>query len=292
MKFHRIDLSSFVGALLLVAACGGGGPAAAPAASDIPRRWVSIVPAGTELLFALGLGDSVVAVSDFCAHPPEVRLRPRVGSLAGIDLDRLALLEADVLVFHPSQRDQAAKARALGMQPIELPAGGIGDLFAAARLLGRSSGAPAAGEELARALETALAPRPPPASRPRALLVTARSPGAFHGIHAAGPGSYLHDLLERAGAVNVLAAQPIQSVRLEAVDIAALKPDLVIELLGVDALALERDPSRAAAEWRRLGALRAAVVVGDTALVPGPRLPGFFAELCAIIGAATPPPAR
>ena len=64
-----------------------------------PRRIVSLVPSLTESLFALGLGDRVVAVTDWCVHPQgEVAKLPRVGGTKDADPDRIAAHEPDLVL--------------------------------------------------------------------------------------------------------------------------------------------------------------------------------------------------
>lgn len=69
---------------------------------DAPaRRIVSLSPALTELLFEVGAGARVVAVDSASDFPPPVKRLPKVGSLAGLDLERIVALQPDlVLVWH------------------------------------------------------------------------------------------------------------------------------------------------------------------------------------------------
>ncbi len=61
-------------------------PAVFAQTSSPPRRIVSLVPAVTEMLFAMGAGDAVVGVSSFDEYPPDVRTRVRVGGLIDPDI--------------------------------------------------------------------------------------------------------------------------------------------------------------------------------------------------------------
>ncbi len=54
---------------------------ASPAFGAAPSRIVSLAPNITEILYELGLGERVVAVTDFCDYPPAVKSKPRVGGL-------------------------------------------------------------------------------------------------------------------------------------------------------------------------------------------------------------------
>ncbi|HEX5864943.1 MAG TPA: ABC transporter substrate-binding protein, partial [Casimicrobiaceae bacterium] len=65
------------------------------------RRIVSLAPHATELLFAAGAGERVVGVLDPANWPPEAAAVPRVGTAAGLDLERIAALKPDLVVVWP-----------------------------------------------------------------------------------------------------------------------------------------------------------------------------------------------
>jgi len=70
----------------------------ATAATAAPVRIVSLAPSATEILFALGAGDRVVGVSDYCAGPAAALARPRVGGYVNADFERIVALRPDLLV--------------------------------------------------------------------------------------------------------------------------------------------------------------------------------------------------
>ena len=65
---------------------------AAGLATQAPQRIISLVPAVTEMLFAIGAGPHVVAVSSYDDEPPEVQSLPRVGALLDPDVERIISL--------------------------------------------------------------------------------------------------------------------------------------------------------------------------------------------------------
>ena len=70
-----------------------------------PTRIISLVPAVSEMLFAVGAGPQVVAVSSFDDYPPEVLKLPRVGALLDPDLERILSLRPDLVIVYESQVD-------------------------------------------------------------------------------------------------------------------------------------------------------------------------------------------
>ena len=70
-----------------------------PSAEASPRRIVSLTPVGTEILFALGQGDNVIGVTNYCDYPPEALKKPKIGGYAEVNFETLLSKKADLLVL-------------------------------------------------------------------------------------------------------------------------------------------------------------------------------------------------
>jgi len=68
------------------------------AINGTPQRIVSLAPSNTEILFALGLGDKVVGVTDWCDYPPEALEREKVGSYDTPDIEKIVALNPDLIL--------------------------------------------------------------------------------------------------------------------------------------------------------------------------------------------------
>ena len=64
-----------------------------------PARIVSLAPNLTEILYDIGLGDHVVAVTDFCDYPPEARTKPKIGGFSNPSLEAVAAMKPDMVVM-------------------------------------------------------------------------------------------------------------------------------------------------------------------------------------------------
>ena len=82
------------------------------------QRIVSLSPGITELLFAIGVGDRVIAASEFSDYPAAARLLPRVSRAQGIDLEKIAALEPDLVVLWGSGYPPALQQ---ALQALEVP---------------------------------------------------------------------------------------------------------------------------------------------------------------------------
>ena len=101
---------------------------------------VSLVPAVTEMLFAVGAGPQVVGVSSFDKTPAEVATRPRVGALLDPDLERILSLKPDLVVTYGSQdalHEQLARA---SIATFTYRHGGIGDTLETLEAIGARTG--------------------------------------------------------------------------------------------------------------------------------------------------------
>jgi iron complex transport system substrate-binding protein len=266
----------------VVASCGQ--PAASPAGSQVrtdpPARIVSLVPAVTEMLFAIGAGANVVAVSSFDNWPPEVKGLTRVGALLDPDVEQILRLRPDLVVVYGTVPEVSTKLERAGIATFPYVMGGLDNLVGTIRRLGQAVGSPREAESVAAALEArfdAIRARVAGRSRPRTLLVFGREPGALRAIDASGGVGFLSDIVALAGGDNVLAAEKREAVRVSTESILAAAPEIIIDLhYGRTLTPEEIDRERAA--WRTLPAIpavregRVALLVGDEFVVPGPRL--------------------
>ncbi len=267
---------------VVLAACA---PGAAPAARERqsagpPQRIVSIVPAVTEMLFAIGAGPNVVAVSSFDTWPPEVKGLTRVGGLLDPDIERILQLRPDLVVVYGSTPEVREKLERAGIATFPYVMGGLDNLMGTIRKLGQAVGRAHEAEKVAAGLEArfdAIRARVAGRKRPRTLLVFGREPGALRAIDASGGQGFLADIVSLAGGENVLAGEKREAVRIGTEAILAAAPEIVIDLHYGRTLSAEQiDRERAA--WQTLPALpavregRVALLVGDEFVVPGPRL--------------------
>src|SRR5699024_2194394 len=69
-----------------------------------PERIVSLMPSNTEIAYALGLGDRIVGVTDFCTYPEEAQKKPSVGGL-DFDLEKVIAFNPDLVLAHASSAE-------------------------------------------------------------------------------------------------------------------------------------------------------------------------------------------
>jgi cobalamin transport system substrate-binding protein len=244
------------------------------------RRIVSLVPALTEMLFAIGAGPQVVGVGSFDAFPPEVSKLPKVGALLDPDTERILSLRPTLVIIYGSQtslQDQFARA---GIGTYLYRHGGIATIFQTMRDLGDATGTRGQADRVIRDLESrlqAVRARVKDRPKPRVLLVIDRQPKTLRGIYASGGRGFLHEMLEIAGGRNVFADVDRESVQPSHETLIARAPEVIIELQAEGMIA----PADAAGEkalWSTMSSLpavrtgRVHILTGQYLVVPGPRL--------------------
>ena len=261
-------------ALLLALALAASLVAQAP-----PKRIVSLIPAVTEILFAVGAGPEVVAVSSFDEYPAQVKNLPRVGALLDPDLERILSLKPDLVVAYGSQEDLERQLARAGIGVYSYRHAGLADVTRTVREIGTRVGHPREAAALAASIDAQLAAirqRVASEPRPRTMLVFGREIGALRGIYASGGIGFLHDMLDAAGGDDVFADIRRESVQASTELILTRKPDVILEV--------RTKPDEAgtvAAEtavWKSLPSVPAVrtgrihFVIDPRVLMPGPRV--------------------
>ena len=170
-----------------------------------PRRIISLAPSNTEILFALGLAERVVAVTDFCNYPPEATEKPSIGGFSTPNIEEIIALSPD-LVVATSIHDKKVipQLEAQGITVVALNPKTIDEVLTAITLVGRITGA----EEAAAAVVTPMQQRIksitdktkglPPEQRPATLYILWHDP-----LMTAGAGTLPQALIDRAGGTNI-----------------------------------------------------------------------------------------
>ena len=275
MIFSRSSFRFFVASLLALAACEKPRPQVVFGRDDfgdpvevdqVPARIVSLSPATTEILFALGAGHRVIGRSDFDLWPVEARRIATLGNGLQPNVEAVLGTHPDLVILYASQgnRPAADRLRAAGVTTLALRNDHISDFRRTTELMGwilrDSVRAKAVTDSVYRTLD-----------RVRAATAALPRPTVFWHIWDAplitiGAGSFMSELVEIAGASNVYAADitgPSRPVSLE--DVARRDPDFI--LAGpIGAQKIAADP-----RWRTVRAAREnKVLIVDTVLVARP----------------------
>src|SRR5262245_10809291 len=263
--------------------------AAASSAADEPRRIVSLIPAVTEMLFAIGAGPRVVGVSSFDRYPPEVKSLPKVGALLDPDVERILSLKPDLVIVYGSQTDLRAQLQRATVPVYDYSHAGLGDVTTTMRALGERVGRKEAAEALASGIETRIDAirRQAAGARPKTLVVFTRDAFALRGIYASGGIGFINDMLTAAGGENVLADLKQQAVQATTELILSRRPEVILELRATPLPPGDR--AREEQVWRTLPAVpavkagRVYIVADERTVIPGPRVAEAVGVIAALL---------
>ena len=168
--------------------------------SSAPQRIVTFAPSDTEILFAIGEGPKVVAVSgSFDDYPAEARTLPHVGGQSGVEpnIESVVALHPDLLLTFGGRQDWKTTLRNLGIPVFSVDSTSLPDLFSDILTVGRVTGATSGASALVdRMRQRDLQIEQTVAAE---LRVTCFFEVYYPPLSTVGPGSFIFDLLRRAG---------------------------------------------------------------------------------------------
>ncbi|MBI3604029.1 MAG: cobalamin-binding protein [Nitrospirae bacterium] len=249
-----------------------------------PVRVVSLAPSMTEILYSLGLDEKIVGVTDFCDYPPQAGAKPKIG-YSHPNLESIVALRPD-LVLAPNtflRADILAKLEQLKIPTFILDAKTIEDIPSHIQIIGRMMDRAQAGDRVATeirerigAIRAKVQVLPPL----RVLYVLNSQP-----LITVGPGSFIHQMIELAGGVNVAGRAQAPYPRLSLEEVLREDPELLIFPVGKSEAVSESEQQQWQ-RWTTMSAVRQQRfhhVQSDLLNRPGPRIVQGLEALARII---------
>ena len=263
-----------VGLLLLLTACGGPQPHTSTTDTVVddygrtvvvpaqPRRVVSLSPAVTEIMYALGAGNLLVGRTDFCAYPPEAETIPSIGGISNLNIEKILSLDPDLVISGSmvgkkvtEQMDQMGTPMVCVIEKPRFDA--IYDNIATiGRLVGREHEANSLNELLRKRVDVLVTDSfdtdtHTNAVTPKVYYVVGFGPA---GNFTAGGNTFINDIIRMAGGRNIAEDVEGWSYSLEA--LVKEDPDYIIVRREDSAAFCSMKP------YNTLGAIRKGHVIG------------------------------
>ncbi len=172
----------------------------------IPERIISIAPSNTEILFALGLGDRVVAVTDYCDYPAEAKTKTSVGSYIKPNIEEIVALSPDLILATGVHQDEVIPAlERVGLTVVALDPNTLDEVLESISLVGEITGQKAEADQLV----TEMSNRIRAITRQTAALSQAEKPRVFYAVWydplmSAGSGTFQDNMIGKAGGINII----------------------------------------------------------------------------------------
>ena len=169
-----------------------------------PQRIISLAPSNTEILFALGLGDRIVGVTDFDNYPPEATTKPSVGDYTEPNIEVIIAMEPDLVLATEEHETEMAQLESRGITVVGLYPKNMDDILASIILVGKITGQ----NKEAAALVADMQKRIKTITDKTSTLSAAQKKRVFYiiwhdPIWTAGGGSFADTLINMAGGINI-----------------------------------------------------------------------------------------
>jgi len=263
-----------------------------------PQKIVSLTPAETEVLYAIGAGERVVGkVEDIANFPPDAAKVPVVGTFAGVDVEKIVGLGADLVIAGGSggtQPEAITKLRSLKIPVLVVYAPNVEGVYHDIELTGQAVGESEAAAALVTTLKAGfadVAAATAGATKPRVFYETGDQPS----VYGIADNSVYEEMIGLAGGTPITTGSAT-SWEMPTEKLVTADPELIIlgdSAYGVTAAAVAKRPG-----WSGITAVKKGAITGiDDILVtrPGPRLADGLRLLAAAIhpelGLPAPSPA-
>lgn len=247
-----------------------------------PQRIISLAPNITETLFALGLADKVVAVSDYCDFPAVVNALPKVGGLMNPNLEAIIALQADLVILSAKQHRTIKQLQHLKIPTLAVHNTTLLDIKETITAIGRSTARQQQAKTLLNALENKINfidKKIKPLSRPTVMISLGNSTSneQINTVYIAGQNDFYNDLITLAGGTNVYKDTRLNVPSLSVEGIIQLNPDIIIDIYPEDD-DHNADLQQVLQRWQSLKHINAVknnriyIVEESYATIPGPRI--------------------
>lgn len=247
-----------------------------------PQRIISLTPSVTENLFALGLDDQIVGVSSYSNYPAAAQSKPVIGDALHLSYEKVIALEPDLVVGDAQLVPKyLEKLEELGVTVLAINPTSLAEVMEAMLLLGRVTDRETEARAVVKEMqdkihrvETALSGLTPE-EKPLVFVEVWDDP-----LMTCGPGSFMQELIQRAGGRNLAADADGAWVQYSSELVVERDPDIIILTRAY------KDKVKARTAWRDIKAVkndRIIVIDSDPFVRTTPRLAGALLQLAEII---------
>lgn len=195
-----------------------------------PERIVSLAPNITEILFALGLGDKVVGVTEYCNYPESAQKKNKIGGFINPNIEKIVSLQPDLVIATPDGNPQSVveKLASLGIPVYCIYPKNIDEVFLSILNIGKICGADTEANQLITSLR----------QRVTKAISIARKNGAYpkkvffvlstDPLITVGAGSFIDNLISLANGTNIAHHTPVKYPHYSMEEVVRSQPDIIL----------------------------------------------------------------
>lgn len=246
--------------------------------ASVPQRIVSLAPSLTEILFAVGAGDKVVGVTQYCNYPPEAEKKEKIGGFSAktISVEKIVALKPDlVLAGGPIHQPVIEALQAVNIPVVSVAGKDVPGVYNDILLIGQLTGQ---GEKAAQVVDNMkariAAVQAKLATLPKEKRLTVLWETWDEPLMTAGPSTFTGQMVELAGGVNIFADLKEEYPQVSLEEVVKRNPAVI---MAPDTHGQKLTPEKVAQRpgWERVDAVRnkrIILVQGDIASRAGPRI--------------------
>ncbi len=267
---------------------------AATCVADSCQRIVSLAPSITETIYALGLDQNLVGVSQFCKYPPDAQNKPKVGGLMDVSYEAILALKPTLVLSLFEFREKNNSLKRLGINVLELDHRRVAGILETIELIGKQCGKEASALEITATLKLKIeeikshVKRTPPV---RVMIVVTGGPegGSLKNMYVSGQDGFYSELLHIAGGANVYDGPTSGIGVVSAEGVLKLDPQIIVHIIA-EAVPGELSVETLTRSWQDMAPVSAVknrqiyLLDADYVSIPGPRFVLLLEELARIIG--------
>jgi len=196
---------------------------------EAPQRIVSLAPAITETLFALGLSDKVVGVTNYCDYPAEAKTKPKVGGFSTPSAELVVAAKPDLVLATTINENYVPQLEQAGLTVVTIESLNLAQVLENIRLIGQVTGA----SEAANNLTADMQKRIDSITTKVSVLPDEQKPAVYFEIWpdpltTGGSKSFVNSLITMAGGKNIAGDVELDWVNLSPEMVLARDPKVAI----------------------------------------------------------------
>ena len=264
-----------------------------PSQHAMPQRIISLGPSITETLFALGLGDNIVAVSNYCDFPTEVINLPKVGGYVDPNLEAIVALQPDLVVLLANQQRTIKQLHQLNIPTLPVRDTTLADIKNMMDRIGQRTQHQKQAQQLLNSIDqkiTTIVEKTAKSARPRVLITIGHSIGnnQIKTLFIAGQHDFYNDLITLAGGENAYQSTALKVPSLSIEGLIQLNPQIILDIFP-EADDHDADLDQVLQQWQQLEYIdavnnnRVHIIEQDYATIPSPRVILLLEQIAQLI---------
>ena len=254
--------------------------------TSIPQRIISLAPSNTQILFAIGLGDKVVGITDYDHYPYNFTAWIEAGNITSIggfstpNKETIASLSPDLILATPINDPDVVTLRDLGYKVLVLNPNDVGGVLSDISLVGKAAGADQDAASLVASLSSQIS-----AIEAKIASANLPKPKVYYEVWtpplmSAGNGSFINDVILKAGGINIFGSETQQYPSVSSETVVQSNPDVIMlptEMANTGEAPFYGSVAdvKARPGWSTISAVendRVIIVSGDLFAEAGPRI--------------------